>query len=63
MTGTERSDVISNEKKKKSWKSNCKRIRNEKHENCYFKRQAVKERELENLSTFVEKGKVGEKDN
>ena len=50
-------------KKKKSWKSNCKRIRNEKHENCYFRRKAVKERELENLSTFVEKGKVGEKDN
>ena len=35
LTITERSDVISNEKKKKmSWKSNCKRIRNEEtHEN------------------------------
>lgn len=30
---------------------------------CYFRKQAVKEIELENLSTFVEKGNVGGKDN
>lgn len=46
--------------KKFSWKSNCKRMRNEKHENkdigCYFEKQVVRERgELKNLSILVEK--------